>query len=422
VFPAGFSADAAEEICAGTAELPATAVLDALTMLVDTGLIRTVAVPAGLRYQPYQTVREYARERLHRSAEWPAMTAAHSAYLLRLTEPAVDGLVGAHQSVWLDRLDPHRDDIRFAIGQLLEAGRRADALRLGGAVWMYWHQRGHIREGYELLARALGDAVPDDLGADDCCIWARALNAAAILHHILGGREAVRDRYAQAAALWERAEHSAGQVVALLNLGMYEHYNGDRRHARKFYTQALAAARTAGENRRIAAVLQNLGSLLVQDGDLQAAEPVLAEALTRIRDDGSVYGEATIQGARAQLALAAGDFARADQLATATRGLFEELGDERGQHEVSTLSADIALARGDAGAAFDLYASSVQGHRDVDDPWGVAEALRGQARAALRLGRPAQARSLAREARVLCAGIGDADGTRDADDIIAAAS
>jgi len=182
------------------------------------------------------------------------------------------------------------------------------------------------------------------------------------------------------------------------------------------------AAREVGEELGIAAVLQNLGSLLVQDGDLEPAGPVLEEALTRVRNCGSVYGEANIQGTRAQLALAAGDFAQADQLATATRALFQELGDERGMHETTTVFADIAFARGDDRAACELYASSVRGHRDVDDPWGVTEALRGQACAAFQLGHVAEARSLAREARVLSAGIGDGDGTRVADEIIAAAS
>ena len=52
----------------------------------------------------------------------------------------------------------------------------------------------------------------------------------------------------------------------------------------------------------------------------------------------------------------------------------------------------------------------------------LTEALRGQARAALRLGRADVARSLAREARTLSAEIGDPAGARAADDIIADAS
>jgi predicted ATPase/transcriptional regulator with XRE-family HTH domain len=422
VFPAGFTAQAAEEVGGAAPGLPQEAVLGALTTLADVGLIRQVSGPAGMRYQLYQTVREYAREQLDESAEWDAAVAAHAAYMLRLTEPAAVSLVGRDQVAWLDRLEPHREDIRFAIERLIAAGRREDALRLGGAVWMFWHERGHLREGYQLLDVALGDAVPENLDADGCRTWARALDAASTLHYPLGGRDVVRDRYGQAAALWERARDARGQAVTLIHLGQYEHYTGDRRHARTVYAQALAAAREVGEDRPISAVLQNLGTLLVQDGDLDNAEPLLDEALTRIRNVGDVYGEANIQGTRAELALAAGDLDRAHQLATATRKLFEELGDQRGVHEVTRVFADIAAARGDDATAFKLYESAVRGHRGLDDQWGVAEALRSQARAALRLGRADAARSLAREARTLCAEIGDPAGARAADDIIADAS
>jgi predicted ATPase/transcriptional regulator with XRE-family HTH domain len=419
VFPAGFTAQAAEEVCGGAPGLPEEAVLGALTTLTDVGLIRQVGGQAGVRYQLYQTVREYARERMDESAEWNAAVAAHAAHMLRLTEPAVDGLVGKDQAAWLDRLEPHREDIRFAIQRLLAAGRREDALRLGGAVWMFWHERGYLREGYELLDMALGDSVPENLDADGCRTWARALDAASTLHYPLGGRNVVRDRYQQAAVLWKRAENAHGQAVALIHLGQYEHYSGDRRHARTVYAQALTAAREVGQDRFICSVLQNLGTLLVQDGDLDDAEPLLDEALTRIRNIGSVYGEANIQGTRAELALAAGDLDRAHKLATATRKLFEQLGDQRGVHEVSKVFAAIAAARGDDATAFELYESAVRGHRDLNDQWGVAEALRGQARAALRLGRTDAASSLAREARALSAEIGDPTGARVADDIIA---
>lgn len=81
-----------------------------------------------------------------------------------------------------------------------------------------------------------------------------------------------------------------------------------------------------------------------------------------------------------------------------------------------------ADGRGDDATAFELYESTVHGHRDVEDQWGIAEALRGQARAVLRLGRADVARSLAREARTLSAEIGDPADARAADDIIVGAS
>jgi len=422
VFPAGFTADAAEEVCGGTADLPGSAVLDGLTAIVDAGLVRMLVQPSAVRYQPYQTVHEYARERLEESGEAAEMAAVHVRHVLRLAESLADALNGPEQATWLSRLDPHREDIRFAVERSLDAGEQLQALRISTAAWRFWYGRGHIQEGYELLARALGDAVPANLNAQDSRIWARALNGAASLHYVLGGRDEVRARYARAAALSERAGDSNGVSAALSNLGMYEHYSGDRARAPGIYRQALAAARLTDDDQITAAILQNLGTLLIQNGDHDAAAPVLDEALARFRDCGMVRSEADVQGSRAELALARHDFAEARKIAKTVQGLFEELHDDRGLRQTDLLFANIALASGDASHAYQLYESSAKGHRDLGDLWGQTEGLLGQARAALQLGRLAKARSLAREARTLAARIGDPGSTRTADQIIEGAS
>ena len=131
------------------------------------------------------------------------------------------------------------------------------------AAWRFWYGRGHLREGYELLVRALGDAVPGDLSPADARVWTRALSSAASLHYVLGGRGEVRDRYAQALGLWRRAGDSEGLAATLGNLGMYEHYSGDRALARGVYGEAIAAARAVGNERITATILQNLGTLLL---------------------------------------------------------------------------------------------------------------------------------------------------------------
>jgi predicted ATPase/transcriptional regulator with XRE-family HTH domain len=451
VFPAWFSAVDAEEVCGSAAEaqprdrskksgaagadsaprsdeedpLPTGAVIAALTALVDAGLVREVTAPGGVRYQLYQTVREYAADLLADSGEAAAVTTAHAEYLLRLTGPAVEQLDGPDQVRLLDELDLYRPDITFAFEHLLAIGRRVDALRLGGAVWRYWQQRGHIREGYQLLDAALGGAVggalPDGLDQDGYAVWARAMIAAASLHYLLGGRDDVRDRYRQAASLWERAGSRPGQTAALSNLAMYEHYSGDRRAAKVVYEQSLAAARDLGADRQIGTILQNYGTLLVQEGELTAAEEALAEALARFRNVGMVHGEANVQGTRADLALAAGHPDRAEELAIAASRLFEELGDQRSGYEITRQFGDIAAARGNDAAAFDLFATAIRGFRTVEDRWGISDSLRRQARAALRLGRLAEAGSLAREARALSAQIGEIDGAEAADGIIAEA-
>lgn len=103
-------------------QLPAGAVIAALAALADAGLVREVAVPGDVRYQLYQTVREYAADPLAGSGEQAAVTTAHAEYLLRLTQPAAEGLDGPDQARLLDELDQYRQDITFAMEWLVTTG------------------------------------------------------------------------------------------------------------------------------------------------------------------------------------------------------------------------------------------------------------------------------------------------------------
>ena len=61
---------------------------------------------------------------------------------------------------WLDRLDVEHANVRASLEHLLESGDADGALRLSGAIWLYWQTRGHWTEGRRFLTAAVA------LGAD----------------------------------------------------------------------------------------------------------------------------------------------------------------------------------------------------------------------------------------------------------------
>src|SRR5262249_8030425 len=110
---------------------------------------------AGLRYRLLETIRQYAQEQLLAAGEAAAARDRHRDHYLGWAERAAPEVVAADQLVWYARLEAEHDNLRAAIGW--GAGDGTDReLRLCAALAHFWLQRGHLGEGRDRLAGALG--------------------------------------------------------------------------------------------------------------------------------------------------------------------------------------------------------------------------------------------------------------------------
>lgn len=134
------------------------------------------------------------------------------------------------------------DDIPVALTWLLQHGDGTRAVRLAGALWPFWAQRGHIREGRRSLRDALALSDADALPAG---ITVRALVGAAWLAIAQGDHAEASTRCSRAVALAEaRAEPL--DVVASLNAQALVAREQDRYdEAERSHEQALGIARAA---------------------------------------------------------------------------------------------------------------------------------------------------------------------------------
>jgi hypothetical protein len=174
VFAGGCTLEAAKEV--------ADADLDTLQSLVEKSLLRFT----DGRYWMLETIREFAEERLEESGGADALHRRHAGYFLALAEEAEPNLRGSPKD-WLDRLEAEHDNLRAAFDRFGALGESQLALRLAGALWRFWHQRGHPAEGRRRLESALGsDLLPT-------AARAKALNGASRLA-IEGGGDAATAR------------------------------------------------------------------------------------------------------------------------------------------------------------------------------------------------------------------------------------
>ena len=157
VWAGGFTLDGAEAVSAArTCER--SAVLEALTGLVDKSLVDTEEHAGEIRYSMLETIRQYAAERLTEAGEVDAIRARHLAWCLELAERAEPELVRHDAARWLARLDVEAANLRGALDWAVARDRDA-ALRLAAALTFFWLMRGRLEEGTTSLARAADAAT-----------------------------------------------------------------------------------------------------------------------------------------------------------------------------------------------------------------------------------------------------------------------
>jgi hypothetical protein len=120
--PASSPADPGKVEQAGQAEQAEQAgqVIDTLSSLLDSSLVRQEARTGEPRFSLLETIRDYALQRLRRSADWPKAHDRHAAYFFALAEPAAAEMQGRGQLGWLDRLEAEHDNLWAAMSWLVD--------------------------------------------------------------------------------------------------------------------------------------------------------------------------------------------------------------------------------------------------------------------------------------------------------------
>ncbi|HET8852016.1 MAG TPA: NB-ARC domain-containing protein, partial [Ktedonobacteraceae bacterium] len=162
VFVGGCMLEAVEAVCRRLGD-GVILVLDGVLRLLDNNLVLESKQPDGEpRLLMLETIREYGQECLANSGEAESTRRAHAEYYLALAEEAELKQISAEQLQWLERLEQEYDNLRAALNYLLKREQFELALRMTGALWLFWSLRAHVKEGQRWLERALagGSEVP----------------------------------------------------------------------------------------------------------------------------------------------------------------------------------------------------------------------------------------------------------------------
>lgn len=346
VFAGGFELPAAEAVAEDS-------VLEGLSDLLENSLVRPdVGSPDSNYLEPrftmLETLRDYGLERLTASREQEEICRRHAAYYLALAERATPELEGGEQAMWLERLEREYDNLRAALGWLLEHGEPERAARLASATWAFWAIRGHAGEGQMWLERALASG---ELAGSS---RAKTLGAISLLSFAKG---------------------EIGRMSGLIE-------------------EALAEAHAASDEETLALLKVQKGYAATFRGDLDVAEETLTEALEITYDRGDRWGIAPILNALAQVAVSRGDFGQATELLRESEAALRQTEDAFTLATNLNIQATISQLEGDDGRTTALLRESVGISGALRDTWALVYGLVGIAGVAARQGDPVRAARL----------------------------
>jgi len=393
VFAAGFTTESAAQVCSGD-ELPPSAVAGLLAELASKSLVLRDGED---RYRLLETIRAYGADRLEAAGEHALLREAHARFHLALAERAEPELTGPEQTDWLARLDLERQDMRLAIEWSLSRGQVQWALRLGGALVLFWRVRCHFTEGRELL-----DAVVSADRGDAPALRAKALWGDGFLSMMAGDPEHALPLLEEALATFRELDDVQGCARALLILantrqayddarvpellhesatlariaddrwclahalgvaGFEAMRSSDFTTARELLEESLAVARAARDPQSLRIALLGMGSLMVAVGGYGRAQSLLEEALEFARGSGEEYAAGTALLYLGELALGRGEYDRARDLAESARGLIPDAGPPGSSLGTLLLLGRVAIALDDhAGARRYLDEALLTGH------------------------------------------------------------
>jgi predicted ATPase/class 3 adenylate cyclase len=392
VFVGGWTLEAAEAVAAVEAG-EAVDAFQALATLIDQSLVDEWPTSNTLadepRYVMLETIREFASEQLAASSEIIQTERAFETFLIRKVEAAEAGLRGPEQALWLDRLEAEHDNLRAALGRVLERGDGDVAIRLARRLWEFWWIRGHPGEGRSWLERAL-----TLVGEDDTANRAAAEFGLGKLWLEIGNYDAAEEHYRKSLDARRQLGDAIAAAEVLSALAQIAVNRLAYADARRLGEEALKTARDSGDRRGAATALRILGMVAREQSEYARALALLEESIALWRALGDSVWTARLASQLGITYRLAGDAEQAQRFLAISRELHTQLGDRFALAVVASHSGHLAFDGGDVARAIALYAEALNGFESVGDPEGVLEAIewlavtaatRGDAVRALRL-------------------------------------
>jgi predicted ATPase/DNA-binding SARP family transcriptional activator len=354
VFRGGWTAEAAEVVCAEPLAL------DYLAELQDCSLVvvdeRSSLEP---RFRMLEMIRACAREHLTQGGGEKAARDRHLDHFVALVEESRRVSFGPSAKRWVDRVARDLDNIIAAQDWCDSAEDGTEkGLRIAGSLFYFWGAWGDKELARYIVRRALDRPY----SGPPSRYRAAALSSAATL------------------------EMQAGDIAI----------------AQTLYEQALEIARSVGDKRGTAAYLHNIAQARLLRGDRDRLEQMFEEALTLNLQIGNQQNASANLSFLAQLAIDRRDFTRAEHLIRELMRISKEAGSRGGYGRGLEILGGLLHTRCEHKAACSTLEQALTIYREEGDRHGVARVLSSITEVELQCGETTAALQHAMDAMRVC--------------------
>lgn len=361
IFVGGWTLEAAEEVAVAAGPLSLDT-FDCLSALIDHSLVRQWETSDQARFGMLEVIREYGLDQLRAAAELESTAAAHARHFAGLAAEAEAHLTSGPE--WLDRLEHEHANMRAALRWLADAEPET-ALTMAGALWRFFHLRGHLREGAALLREIL--ALP--AAHEPSAARAKALIGLAGLVYWQTDYVTAEHCYEEALDIARRLGDGKLEVEAQYSLAYVYAIEHDWDRAVEAYSAARGLYEEQGAELGVAWATMGSGMIATLRGDHEASLPVIEDSRRRFQRLGDAWGESNAVSVAERALMQLG---RLDEAFVLNRAFLELT--ERTQDAVSISTALLDLAALEALAGrYERAARLVgAGSRIIDDSGGQA--------------------------------------------------
>jgi predicted ATPase/DNA-binding CsgD family transcriptional regulator len=404
VFAGRFTLADVEAVCCSD-DLPAVGALDLLSSLLDKSLVNKDAVEGTVCYRMHETMREYARLRLHEAGEEDAIERRCAEYYLsRCQEFAVQGRFRLVE--WLAWANLEIDNVQAILRAFMDQADPGPAIDLATCLVWFWVTRATtegVRRFDELLARdvephvhpwayfvrgflgvlqgdpaaalpALDRGVPAARTAGQLDALSQSLAMASIAANMAGDRALSRRLLDDARGVADGLDDPGTTLMTYQARALNGFLDGDLAAVRSVAERGARLSREVGDLYSLDMMLMNQGFAALMSGDLPESEQLLAEGLRIARQLDDRLAQCYLFGALGCCAAAT----REPRVAARLLGAMENLRAEVG----ATVNTGMAPAF--AGATTSVMATLGQARFEVEFSAGKQLSRDAAARLALR--------------------------------------
>ncbi len=237
------------------------------------------------RFQLLETIREYARERLHELDSHDEQPRRHALHFLARAEEAAARLATAEEEQAYAFFDTEQENLWAALDWFAGAEELELELRLARAARWFWHVRGRLEEGrlvFERLCAKAETASPE--------LRAAVLAYGGLFPYRLGDMRTARAWFEEALDLYRELDDLDGTSRCMAELGAVAVGEGDHETAAAVYRDVIPIFEQLGQRQRVSVALSNLAAISSRSNDLDGAVDYGKQSVELARELGDTDG------------------------------------------------------------------------------------------------------------------------------------